>query len=142
MTFAAMLCLSGMAHAQTLYRCSRGSIHSYQQTACPPSWKTLGTMQVAPEPPPTALEQRQRVEKAEQDRAESAFLSHQAGMDVSVSRRYPARRARTSGRLRNDDTCQTAVAASSAARKAIGWRRTYEDLQRLDQDTREACSRG
>ncbi|WP_159015842.1 hypothetical protein [Cognatiluteimonas profundi] len=145
-TLAVALCLAGTAHCQTLYRCVHGGIDSYQQSPCPPSSRTVSATEVAPEAPPTDVERRRRLDKAEQDRAESAFLSHQAGTDqASVSRRSASHRLprrQTSGRSRDGDSCEAARIASNAARKALGLGRTYNDLQRLDESVRAACSRG
>ena len=142
-TLAAALCLAGTAHCQTLYRCAHGGIDSYQQSPCPPSSRTVSATEVAPETPPTDVERRRRRDKAEQDRAESAFLSHQAGTDdTGTVRRSTGYRSTRRGVSSRRDGCQAAKDARTAVRSAMGLDRTFELLKRLDDSVREACSHG
>lgn len=142
-TLAAALCLAGTAHCQMLYRCAHAGIDSYQQSPCPPGSRMVSAFPASPEPPPTDAERRLRVERAEQDRAESAFLSHQAGTDLASVRQrsaasYRSPRRRTSA-ANHGDTCRVAKEARAAARQALGLSRTYDALRRLDEGVRSAC---
>lgn len=132
------------AHAQTLYKCAAKSGNSYQQSSCPGTARTLATIDVAPEPPPTATQLAQRARKAEQDRAESAFLSHLAGTDQPPAI-YRTTRARTSSsRLPRRSTasgCALAKVTRKAALQAVGLDRTYDLLRRLDEEVARTCNR-
>src|SRR6476620_1368058 len=94
MTFVvALLWLTGVAHAQTLYHCRADGISSYQQSPCPASARMVSSIETIPEPAPTESQQRARAQQAEQGRIESAFLSHSAGTDAAASRPNRARKA-------------------------------------------------
>lgn len=133
------------ANAQTLYKCASRTGNSYQQSPCAPSTRTVESMVTAPEPPPSAAELAQRQRKAEQDRAESAFLSHLAGTDQMPmsyrTGRYPGSRRVTRRDSRNDD-CKLAKAARKAALQSVGMSRTYDLLRRLDEQVSTACAQG
>ena len=134
------------ADAQTLYKCASKAGNSYQQLPCAGSARTVSAMDVAPEPPPTASQLAVRARKAEQDRAESAFLSHLAGTDQPAfgyrGTRY--RRSSTEQVRRNahSDACGLAKATRTATLQAVGLGRTYDLLRRLDDAVANACSRG
>ena len=133
------------AHAQTLYKCAAKSGNSYRQSPCLGTARTLATIDVAPEPPPTAAQLAQRARKAEQDRVESAFLSHLAGTDQPPAI-YGATRRRTSSsrparRSSSGDGCALAKATRKATLQAVGLDRTYDLLRRLDEEVASACNR-
>jgi hypothetical protein len=142
MTFVVvLLCLTGLAHAQTLYQCRAHGISSYQQSPCPETSRTVNSFETIPEPAPTESQRRARVEQAEQDRAESAFLSHSAGTDRGpANARNPTRRP-ASRRPTQRSACQEARTTRSASLKAVGLNRTYDMLHNLDQSVYDACGR-
>src|SRR6478672_10125540 len=125
MTFVVvLLCLTGVAHAQTLYHCRAHGISSYQQSPCPASARMVSAIETLPEPAPTQSQQRARAQQAEQGRIESAFLSHSAGTDASVGS-HPQRARNVTRRVPNRSACQEARSARNAALEAIGLDRTY-----------------
>jgi len=136
---------SGVTHAQTLYKCASPTGHSYQQSPCAGASRTLDTLITVPEAPPSAAQLVQRARKAEQDRAESAFLSHVAGTDQMPSSYRGSRYARPAARIaRNphEDGCQLAKATRRSTLEAVGFKRTFDLLRRLDDEVRTACGRG
>jgi hypothetical protein len=135
-----LLCEAGAAHAQTLYHCRAHGVSSYQQSPCPSSSRTVSSIETNPEPAPTESQRRAQVAQAEQDRAESAFLSHSAGTDSRPANNRSAVR-RTSWRSPQRSACQEARAARSASLKAVGLNRTYDMLRNLDESVTEACKR-
>ena len=136
-----LLCLGGMAHAQTLYHCRAHGVSSYQQSPCPASSRLVDSMQTVPEAAPSESQRRARIEQAEQDRAESAFLSHSAGTDYGATTSRSRTRS-VSGRTTPRNACQEARTAKAAALKALGLNRSYDMLRSLDQSVANACLRG
>ena len=142
MTFVVMLlCLTGIAHAQTLYHCRAHGISSYQQSPCAASARMVSSFETTPEPAPTESQQRARIKQAEQDRAGSAFLSHSAGTDGSLSNR-PQRPRKVTRHSPQRSACQEARSARQAALESIGLDRTYDLRHNLDQSVAAACRRG
>jgi hypothetical protein len=140
---------TGALQAQALYICVSSTGNSYQQVPCGPSARLVRSLVTSPEPPPTAAMLAQRSQKAEQDRAESAFLAHRAGTDrISLQAQSGARfpsipRARRYA-VRNDpeaaDGCRTARADRKRVLQEVGLARTIELMRRLDATVWEACS--
>jgi len=135
----------GAADAQTLYKCASRTGNSYQQSPCAAASRLVESMVTMPEPGPSAAQLAERARKAEEDRAESAYLSHLAGTDqIAMSYRTP-RYARSTARVgrgsRNDD-CRLARATRKATLQAVGLNRTYDLLRRLDDEVSKACGRG
>lgn len=133
------------SQAQTLYKCASRAGNSYQQSPCAASSRMVESMVTVPEPPPSAAQTAQRLRKAEQDRAESAFLSHLAGTDQMASTSRAPRYERSSGvarRATRSDECKLAKATRKATLQAVGLSRTYELLRRLDEDVSNACVHG
>jgi hypothetical protein len=137
------LLLAGAAHAQTLYKCVSSDMTSYQQAPCPPSARTVRSIQTVPEPPPTAAQRAEQRRKAQQDRAESAFLSHLAGTDqqrsTGASAYRPASRLATRGK--RTSTCDVAKRSREHRLRTVGLNRNLDLLRRLDDDVAEACHR-
>jgi len=136
----------GTADAQTLYKCASRTGNSYQQSPCAASSRLVESMVTMPEPSPSAAQLAERARKAEQDRAESAFLSHLAGTDqIPTSYRAP-RYARSTARVTrstpNGRDCQLAKATRKATLQAVGLSRTYDLLRRLDDEVGNACGHG
>lgn len=135
----------GPADAQTLYKCASRTGNSYQQSPCAAASRTVETMVTVPEPRPSAAQLAERSRKAEQDRAESAFLSRLAGTDQATMSYRAPRYARASTRVslrtsRNDD-CKVAKAMRKATLKAVGLDRNFDLLRRLDDAVSDACGR-
>jgi hypothetical protein len=134
-----VLLLAGAADAQTLYKCVSKEMVSYQQTPCPPSARTVRSIQTAPEPPPTATQLAEQRRKAQQDRAESAFLSHLAGTDQPRSARVSPRRI--AARDPRKSACDAAKKSREHTLRAVGLDRSLDLLRRLDDEVAEACLR-
>lgn len=139
----AILLLAGTAHAQTLYKCVSRDVTSYQQTPCPPMSRTVRSFQTVPEPPPTPAQRAEQRRQAQQDRAESAFLSHLAGTDQPRSRRES--RGRSSSRMatvaKPKDACGYARRNREYTLRVVGLNRGIDLSRRLDDDVAEACRR-
>jgi hypothetical protein len=137
------LLLAGAAHGQTLYKCVSRDLTSYQQTPCPRSARTVRSIHTVPEPPPTSAERVQQRQKAQDDRAESAFLSHLAGTDQWGSRRTSVNRS-AGRRTRHDrfkDACDTATKHRERTLHKVGLDRGLDLSRRLDDEVAEACRR-
>jgi hypothetical protein len=137
--FVMLLCLAGVARAQTLYHCRAHGISSYQQSPCPASARMVSSIETIPEPALTESQQRALVKQGEQGRVESAFLSHSAGTDANPSS-IPKRARRVSGPPHRS-ACQEARTARKVAIEAAGLDRTYAMLHNLDQSVAVACRR-
>ncbi len=133
-----LLCVAGAAHAQTLYHCRAHGFSSYQQSPCSAGSRMVNSIETNPEPAPTESQRRARAAQAEQDRAESAFLSHSAGTDSRPANNRSAARG-TSRRSPQRSACQEARSTRSSALKAVGLNRTYDLLRNLDASVSEAC---
>ena len=137
----------GAADAQTLYKCASRTGNSYQQSPCAASSRLVESMVTVPEPRPTAAQLAEHARKAEQDRAESAFLSHLAGTDqIPMPYRAPRYASRSTARGRRSshdgDRCRLAKATRKTTMQAVGLGRTYDLLRRLDAEVSEACAHG
>lgn len=126
----AMLC--GDAGAQQVYKCiaADGAV-SYQSAACEAGSREAKAWQARPEPPPTAAQQRELEEKRRRDREESAFLSRRAGTD--------GRAARIRASAPQASACDAAKAQRQRTLDAVGLKRTFDLLSRLDEQVRNAC---
>jgi hypothetical protein len=139
----AMLLLASTAHAQTLYKCVSKGVTSYQQTPCPLGSWTVRSFQTVPEPPPTPAQRAEQRRQAQQDRVESAFLSHLAGTDQPRSPRVS--RDRSPSRMATGDkpkgACDSAKRSREHTLRAVGLDRNIDLSRRLDDDVAEACRR-
>jgi hypothetical protein len=137
----ATLLLAGAAHGQTLYKCVSRNMTSYQQTPCPPNARTVRSFQTVPEPLPTAAQRAERRQQAQEDRAESAFLSHLAGTDQPRATGVPAYRlsSRVATRDKQQSPCDAAKRGRAYTLRTVGLHRNLDLLRRLDDDVAEAC---
>jgi hypothetical protein len=139
----AVLLLAGAADAQTLYKCVSRGMTSYQQTPCPPWARTVRSIQTVPEPPLTAAQRTEQRQKAQQDRTESAFLSHQAGTDQGRFRRVSTYRSPSTTAFRDKPkgACDAARSSREQTLRAVGLNRNIDLSRRLDDAVAEACRR-
>jgi hypothetical protein len=98
-------------------------------------------LDVTPDPPMSAAQHADRAVRLEQDRIESAFLSHMAGTDrmdgiQSSSRRRTPRGSRTARVL---DRCSAAKEKRETVLRSVGLARTFDLLRKLDGDVAAAC---
>lgn len=134
---AATLLLSCTAQAETLFKCvGKGKAISYQSQPCAPGQSVAKSMDYVPEPPPTPQQRRAMYLREQRDKAESAYLSGLAG--TSRSRKSYATGTRLPAEQSNA-ACEAAKRSRQQVLDQIGLSRTYELLQRLDEDVRAAC---
>ena len=135
---AAVLALlaCGHASAQSVYKCiDRAGATSYQSAPCDVGARTAGAWDAAPEPPPSAEQLRARAAQRDRDRAESEYLSRRAGTDGAGARRASAASVRTP----RNNACENAKAHRERTLAAVGLKRTFELLRKLDDAVYEAC---
>jgi hypothetical protein len=140
---------TGTLQAQALYICATSTGNSYQQVPCGGSERLVRSLVTSPEAPPSAAVLAQRSKEAEEDRAESAFLSRRAGTDQANAPRGDRRTAVARARrhasasreyLQAADACRTARADRGRVLQAVGLERTIELMRRLDAAVWAACS--
>lgn len=136
MILLSMVLLAPAGNAQQVYKCAKGKDVSYQSTPCDGTQKTLRQWDATPEPEPSVEDIRQHQFKSGRERAESAQLSRAAGTDRPRS----VRSVRRSGRDRSSmSRCDTAKSRRDAKLKAVGLKRTFDLLRKLDDAVNEAC---
>ena len=127
----AMAMACGNAPAQSVFKCVAGNgAVSYQSAPCDAGSRQVQAWQAPPEPPPSAAMRRELAHKRHRDREESAFLSRRAGTDRSVARL-----------VRPDvpSACEAAKAQRQRTLDAVGLKRSFDLLSRLDEQVRQAC---
>lgn len=131
------LALCAEAPAQMVHKCvGRDGAASYQSQPCTQDAREVRTYEALPEPPPTAEQLRALEQRRARERSESAFLSRRAGTDrpvVDRSRMVREHPARSTG------ACEAAKAARQQTLDAVGLKRNYDLLSRLDANVRAAC---
>lgn len=131
------LALCADVSAQTVHKCvGRDGAASYQSRPCAKDAREVRSYEAAPEPPPSAEQLRALEQRRARERAESAFLSHRAGTDRSVIERARLVRERPA---RSAGACEAAKSARQQTLDAVGLKRNYELLSRLDANVRAAC---
>ncbi|BDU16625.1 DUF4124 domain-containing protein [Lysobacter auxotrophicus] len=132
---AALMC--GSASAQIVNKCigKGGAVH-YYSGPCPAGYAQARTWEAKPEPPPTNDELWRRYHQRKKGEADSRYLSSLAGTTRarSGSGHYVHREG-----AKSPTRCEAAKAARESTLEAVGMRRTYELLQQLDANVREAC---
>lgn len=135
----ALLILMSPVGAQNLYRCVdyRGGV-SIQDAPCPATSRE--TRRVAID----AYEETETSRAARSSAIRRAQASRQAGSFLPASK---ATRAQSRARPmpwepdRNNKACEDAKAYRETMLRILGLKRTYEDLQRLDEGVNRACKR-
>jgi hypothetical protein len=131
---AAVLC--GSASAQVVNKCvGKGGAVGFYSGPCPAGYEQAKTWDAKPEPPPSNDELWRRYYARKQGEADSRYLSGLAGTSRNSATGH---RIRADG-ARNASTCEAAKASRESTSAAVGMRRTYELLQQLDANVREAC---
>lgn len=122
--------------AQQVYKCVGGKDVSYQSAPCGATQTVARQWDATPEPGPSAEDLRQLESKREQGRAESAWLSRAAGTD----RTRHVRGSRQSSNVRpKASRCDAAKSRREARLMAVGLKRTFDLLRKLDDAVHEAC---
>lgn len=133
----ALLLASSSASAQYVHKCiGKDGAVSYQSDPCPADAKQPKVWNAPPELPPTNAELWRRYYQKKQGEADSHYLSRLAG--TSRGGTASGHRIRQDG-ARNQAQCDAAKASREQTLAAVGMLRTYELLQRLDENVREAC---
>lgn len=131
-----MFLLAPASKAQQVYKCVKGKDVSYQSAPCDANQKVVRQWDATPDPEPSAEAIRQRQLKSQREQAESARLGRAAVAD----RPRTVRSERGSGRSRPSvSRCDTAKSRREAKLKAVGLKRTFDLLRKLDDAVNEAC---
>jgi len=131
---AALMC--GSVSAQVVNKCvGKGGAVGFYSGPCPAGYQQAKTWDAKPEAPPTNEELWRRYYERKQGEADSRYLSKLAGTSRTGA---TVHRVRLDGG-RNAAACDAAKASRESTLTAVGMRRTYELLQQLDNNVREAC---
>lgn len=132
---AALLC--GNASAQTVVKClGKNGAVGYYSGPCPAGYQPAKAWDATPEAPPTNDELWRQYYKRKQGEADSRYLSRLAGTSRSSSAAGHHIRADAA---RNQSACDAAKAYREQVLNSSGMRRTYDLLQQLDENVRNAC---
>lgn len=115
-----------VAHAQQVYKCTDGEQVSYQSQPCDGAQRTLRQWDATPEPVPTGAQATQtakaRAAPARKSSSRRSTSSH------TRSRPDPA-----------ESRCRAAKSKREAKLRAVGLKRTFDLLRKLDDAVYEAC---
>ena len=120
-----LLCLSpGLASADSLYRCVSQAGHvSYQSASCPKGQRTDRTIEFVADPVlPTVMS------------SVPTSTSKRSATKAFVRSRQTARSMKP-----KPSPCARAKAKREAQLQRLGFKRTYDDLSRIDAAVREVC---
>lgn len=126
------------AKAQQVYKCVKGKDVSYQSAPCDATQTVARQWDATPESGPSDehLRQRERQLPGQRERVESARPSRVAG----------TQRIRSANNQRNPNSgkhsmsrCDTAKSRREAKLKAVGLKRTFDLLRKLDDAVNDAC---
>lgn len=133
-----MAFVASAADAQVVHKCvDRNGVASYQSKPCADGALTARVWDARPEPPPSNEELWRRYYRKKQGEADSRYLSSLAGTNRSGGGAN-GHHIRQDG-AQNQSKCDYAKRERENTLEAVGMRRTYELLQRLDENVREAC---
>lgn len=118
--------LWSVAHAQQVYKCTDGKQVSYQSQPCDSAQRTLRQWDATPEPVPTGAQATQTAKAR------------------AVPARKSSSRRSTSGSTRSrpdpaESRCQVAKSKREAKLRAVGLKRTFDMLRKLDEAVYVAC---
>lgn len=136
MILLSMFLLAPAGNAQQVYKCVKGKDVSYQSAPCDVTQKVARQWDATPELEPSAAELRQRQLKSGRERAESARMGHATGTDHPRSMRSQRKSGRNGPTV---SRCDAAKARREAKWKAVGLKRTFDLLRKLDDAVNEAC---
>lgn len=123
-------------NAQQVYKCVAGKDVSYQSAPCSQTQKIAKQWDATPEPEPSAEELREREAKRQRDEAESARLRRASNTGPARVRKSGARASLAST---GGNRCDAAKARREAKLKAVGLKRTFDLLRKLDDAVYDAC---
>lgn len=117
------------ANAQHVYKCAKGREVSYQSTPCDRTQSLMKQWEAAAEPEPPSTELNQRQTKRRQHEANSARQRARSGSHGRTISSISAA----------DNRCKAAKARREAKLMAVGLKRTFDLLRKLDDAVHEAC---
>ena len=132
---AFLLAASIPASAQIVYKCIDWKGHStYQSQPCPSQSRNEKAWVAVPDPVLTDAQIRQRASVTQAQSARDAYDRQNYGSaPAPVAARIPTQYAK------DDARCENAKAHRKAILDSVGLRRTYDLLQRLDDEVNRAC---
>lgn len=132
---AILLAASFPATAQIVYKCVDWKGHStYQSQPCPLQSKNEKAWVAVPDPVLTDQQIRHRAVATPAQASRDAYNRQNYGSSpASVATRVPAQYAKDESR------CENAKANRKAILDSVGLKRTYDLLQRLDDEVNRAC---
>ncbi|WP_163838833.1 DUF4124 domain-containing protein [Pseudoxanthomonas sacheonensis] len=127
-----ILLIAPPGNAQQVYKCAKGRDVSYQSAPCDRTQNLVKQWEAAPEPEPSADAPRHRQVERRQD-----------GTDSSRRRRTRSwsRAGAASPISAAANRCEAAKARREARLAAVGLKRTFDLLRKLDDAVYEACKR-
>lgn len=117
------------ARAQQVYKCVGGSHVSYQSQPCEPTQRIARQWDATPET---------EAPQAATDPPKAPSTSRKASKP-RTSRRPPTSRTRRTAANPLDKRCEAAKARREAKLKAVGLKRTFDLLRKLDDAVYDAC---
>lgn len=131
-----MFLVAPAGKAQQVYKCVKGRDVSYQSEPCAGTQKIAKQWDATPEPEPSAEALSQRQLKSGRERAGTARRSSAAGTQRT---RSASHRQNPKARKPRMSRCDAAKARREAKLKAVGLKRTFDLLRKLDEAVNEAC---
>ncbi|HEX7801582.1 MAG TPA: hypothetical protein VF471_02330 [Pseudoxanthomonas sp.] len=127
--FILLVLIAPPVHAQHVYKCAKGRDVSYQSAPCDGTQSLVKQWEAAPEPEPSAAEFSQHAPKGRQRGANSA----------GNRTRFGSHGRTTSPISAADNRCRAAKERREAKLIAVGLKRTFDLLRKLDDAVHEAC---
>ena len=132
---ASVLLIPAAANAQQVYKCVNGKNVSYQSAPCAAGHTVAKQWDATPDPEPTAEEVAEHAAKRKQDAAESAQLRRAAGTHRTRSTGSSNRTSASAA----DARCNAAKDRRARKLEALGLKRTFDLLRKLDDAVQSAC---
>lgn len=123
-----LLSIALPAQAQQVYKCAKGKDIAYQSRPCDPSQQTVRQWDATPEPVAVVTEPEPATKPARTSARTSKPRSPASSNRNVRPRIDPA-----------DARCNAAKARRDARLKAVGLKRTFDLLRKLDDAVNEAC---
>lgn len=133
---ASVLLFPATATAQQVYKCVKGQDVSYQSAPCDATHTLAKQWEATPDPEPTAEEIYRREARHKQDAAESAQLRRAAG---TLRSRSIGRNSSRTAVSAADARCNAAKERRARKLEAVGLKRTFDLLRKLDDAVNNAC---
>ena len=119
------------ANAQQVYKCMKGRDVSYQSAPCGRTQRLVKQWEPSPEPEPDP-----RAVESSRRRA----TGRQLGASSLRERRHSGSHGKAASSINGDENrCEAAKARRHAKLSALGLKRSFDLLRKLDEAVREAC---